>query len=164
MQHNWAKSFVGFMGTIVPMVDGLENIRLHGSSDPYKAHLIVLPHISFYYAVLWAWISVPYIMYSTKGNFVFNFDEKRPIGFKKFKETLDNNKIRYYVSFWFFIAIIFLTYTDIDASTNWFKVKYIYKFSIGYFGSIFTFFAVHISTTFLYTHFLIKQQERTHAK
>jgi hypothetical protein len=27
MQHNWAKNFVNFMGAIVPMVDGLENIR-----------------------------------------------------------------------------------------------------------------------------------------
>jgi hypothetical protein len=37
---------VNFMGAIVPMVDGLENIRLYGSSDPHKAHLIVLPHFS----------------------------------------------------------------------------------------------------------------------
>ena len=46
MQYGWAKSFVNFMGGIVPMVDGLEHIRLYGSSDPHKAHLTVLPHIS----------------------------------------------------------------------------------------------------------------------
>jgi hypothetical protein len=76
MQHNWAKNFVNFMGAIVPMVDGLENIRLYGSSDPHKAHLIVLLHISFYYAVLWAyaWVSVPYMMILVKGNFKYNKD------------------------------------------------------------------------------------------
>lgn len=52
MQHSWAKSFVDFMGYIVPMVDGLEHIRLHGFSNIHKTHLMVLPHISFYLATL----------------------------------------------------------------------------------------------------------------
>jgi hypothetical protein len=30
MQYSWAKSFVDFMGYIVPMVDGLEDVRLYG--------------------------------------------------------------------------------------------------------------------------------------
>ncbi|CAC9437801.1 hypothetical protein [bacterium endosymbiont of Bathymodiolus sp. 5 South] len=165
MQHNWAKNFVNFMGAIVPMVDGLENIRLYGSSDPHKAHLIVLPHISFYYAVLWAyaWVSVPYVLSLTKGNFIFNFDEEKPIGFKKIKNMLYNNKFRYYLSFLVIILIVFFAYISSEASTNWFKVRYIYSYSIGSFGFIFTSLAVYVSVTFLQTHFLIKQQEKQHA-
>jgi hypothetical protein len=124
-----------------------KNVTDTGSSDPHKAHLIVLPHISFYYAVLWAyaWVSVPYVLSLTKGNFIFNFDEEKPIGFKKIKNMLYNNKFRYYLSFLVIILIVFFAYISSEASTNWFKVRYIYSYSIGSFGFIFTSLAVYVN-------------------
>jgi hypothetical protein len=108
-------------------------------------------------------VSVPYVLSLTKGNFIFNFDEEKPIGFKKIKNMLYNNKFRYYLSFLVIILIVFFAYISSEASTNWFKVRYIYSYSIGSFGFIFTSLAVYVSVTFLQTHFLIKQQEKQHA-
>ncbi len=167
MRHDWAKGFVDFMGVIVPMVDGLEQIRLYGSSDPYKAHLTVLPHISFYYAVLWAyaWVSVPYMMVLVRGNFIFNNDSTSPfVATKNFIEFYKNKKLLYYFSSIFIIVLTLLIYIYSDASTNWFKIRYIYTFSVGIFSSLFTIGILFLLISFLYNHFLIKQQERTHAK
>jgi hypothetical protein len=82
MQYDWAQSFVNFMGYVVPMVDGLENIRVNGVESPrlqrmlIREGLTILPHISFYYSLLWAyaWISLPYMLLLINKNFVYNKD------------------------------------------------------------------------------------------
>jgi hypothetical protein len=35
-------------------------------------------------------VSVPYVLSLTKGNFIFNFEEEKSIGFKKIKNMLYN--------------------------------------------------------------------------
>ena len=165
MRHDWAKGFVDFMGVIVPMVDGLEQIRLYGSSDPYKAHLTVLPHISFYYAVLWAyaWVSVPYMMVLVRGNFRYNKDSN-VVATKTLIERYRNKKVLYYFGLFVAITLPLIIYIHSDSSTKWFKIRYIYDVSAGFFSSILTLHMFLIATGFIYAHFLIKQQERNHAK
>jgi hypothetical protein len=168
MQHGWAKSFVDFMGYIVPMVDGLEDIRLYGpESIKLKERLAreglkVLPHISFYYAILWAWawVSVPYMIVLTKNNFKYNKDNDM-IGTKTLIGRYHNKKFLYYFGIIIIIIMIVLfAYVSSNASTNWFKMIYIYHFSVGFFSSIFTLHMFFMAIVFIYTHFLIKQQER----
>ncbi len=165
MTYPLAKSFVNFMGVIVPMVDGLENIRLHGSSDPYQSHLVVLPHISFYYALLWAyaWLCVPYMMWLVKGNFVFN-QGNDVLATKTLINRYHKKKLYYYVALFLGIAAVVFIYTISQSGTHWFKVRYVYMLSAGGSSSILTLHAFLIIITFLYTHFLIKQQEKQHAK
>ncbi|WP_180324006.1 hypothetical protein [bacterium endosymbiont of Bathymodiolus sp. 5 South] len=164
MQHNWAKNFVNFMGAIVPMVDGLENIRLYGSSDPHKAHLIVLPHISFYYAVLWAyaWVSVPYMMILVKGNFKYNKDSN-VVSAKTLIERYHNKKFLYYFGLFMLTVLMLYSYIDSEPSIKWFKISYTYSISAGIYTFIGTIAILFLSVTFLQTHFLIKQQEKQHA-
>jgi len=163
MQHGWAKSFVDFMGYMVPMVDGLEHIRLYGSSDPHKAHLVVLSHISFYYALLWAyaWVSVPYLMVLVKGNFRYNKDSNI-ISIKILIERYHNKKFLYYFGLFVAIVLPLFMYIHSESSTKWFKMRYIYDVSVGFFSSILTLHILLIATAFIYTHFLIKQQEKSY--
>jgi hypothetical protein len=164
MQHNWAKNFVNFMGAIVPMVDGLENIRLYGSSDPHKAHLIVLPHISFYYAVLWAyaWVSVPYMMILVKGNFKYNKDSN-VVSAKTLIERYHNKKFLYYFGLFMLTVLMLYSYIDSEPSIKWFKISYTYSISAGIYTFIGTIAILFLFIIFFYTHFLIKQQEKQHA-
>ena len=163
MRYDWAKSFVAFMGYLVPMVDGLEHIRLYGSSDPYKAHLIVLPHISFYYALLWAcaWVSVPYIIVLTKGNFDYNKDSDM-IGTKTLIEHYHNKKFFYYLRLCGATALCIYAYTLAGISTRWFVARYIYHYSVAFVGSASTIFIAFSFIAFIYTHFLIRQQDKNH--
>jgi hypothetical protein len=165
MQYGWAKSFVNFMGVIVPMVDGLEHIRLYGSSDPHKAHLTVLPHISFYYALLWAyaWVSVPYMMILVKGNFSYNKDSNI-VSTKTLINRYHNKKFLYYFGLFIVVVLIQYSYTDSEPSFNWFKISYSYSISAGMYTFLGTIIILFLFIAFIYTHFLIKQQEKTHAK
>jgi len=162
MQYDWAKSFVGFVGYVVPMVDGLEHIRLYGFTNTYNAHLglSVLPYISFYLAILWVYasISIPYMFYIVKGNLIYNVDIK--ILMHRYK----HKKLLYY--FLIFIATIFLLaiYIVADLSTGYFKVKGVYYSSAGLSGGIFIMPVLLFFISCFYAHFLIKQQEKYHVK
>jgi hypothetical protein len=79
MQHNWAQNFVDIMSYIVPMVDTAEIVRVNGPDDEKTLRLlqsqglIVAPHISFYYAVMWVWnfFLIPLVLYFYRKNFIY---------------------------------------------------------------------------------------------
>ncbi|VVM21570.1 hypothetical protein BSPWISOXPB_6482, partial [uncultured Gammaproteobacteria bacterium] len=100
---------------------------MYGSSDPHKAHLIVLPHISFYYAVLWAyaWVSVPYILILVKGNFKYNKDSN-VVSAKTLIERYHNKKFLYYLLFMLTVLMLY-SYIDSEPSIKWFKISYTYS-------------------------------------
>ena len=171
MQYSWAQNFVNFMGHIVPMVDGLEQIRLNGVKDEYLARrlreqgLLILPHISFYYALLWAhaWISLPYMMYMIQGLFHYAKDEKI-LSLETFVDRHHNKKAFYYLALIIAFIITSYAYTYETSTTHWFKIRYVYIYTSGFFSFIFTFLIFAIFLQFFQTHFLIKQQEKNNAK
>ena len=165
MQYTWAKNFVDFMGVVVPMVDGLEHIRLYGPSHPYKAHLIVLPHISFHYAFFWAyaWLSVPYMFFFVNGNFRYN-KNSNIVSTKGLVERYHNNKFVYYFGLFFALTVSLFMYIHSESATGSFKLRYVYEMSAGVNTFIGTVGMLFIIVVYFYTHFLIKQQERNHAK
>ena len=165
MTYPWAQQFVNWVGTVVPMVEDLESIRLHGFSESYKAHLTVLPNISFYYALLWVYAiaSTPYMMYLMKGTFVFNKGE-RLFSLQTFIDRYNNNKKWYYFAMVFLLLVSYEIYIDASSSKRWAELRYVYQIPSGIFGYIFTSGIVASILQFFQTHFLIKQQERGYVK
>lgn len=168
MTHTWAQQFVSWVGSVVPMVEGLEQIRLHGSSDTNKSHLIVMSHVSFYYAFLWviALLSTPYVMYLVKGNFMFNADCNFA-GLMMMKTTIhriqNHSKLHYLGIVLIPLATLFI-YTNTGTGGRWFRFRYINEFTAGSFGSIFTIGVPAVLIILFYIHFLVKQSERGNVK
>ena len=158
MQYVWARHFVSIMGNIVPMVDGLEQIRLYGSDDPYKAHLTVLPHISFYYAVLWfiGLLCMPYMFWLVKGNFIYNKDSNL-IGIKTYIKRYEERRFFYYFSLLIVLLVFCFIFIRSEMSMKWFALRYVYTFSVGLWGGILSTAMVFLLIMTFYTHVLIKQ-------
>lgn len=55
--------------------------------------------------------------------------------------------------------MVFFTYTNSELGQHWFKAKYMYDY-LGVAAFISTPLITYVFTSFLYVHFLIKQQEK----
>ena len=165
MDHSWAQQFVGWVGSVVPMVEDLEQIRLHGFADPYTTHLTVLSNISFYYALLWVYAiaSTPYMMHLMKGTFSFNKKEKL-FNLQVFIDRYHNNKKWYYFAMVFLLLVSYEIYMNAGEARRWIELRYIYQLPSGIFGYFFTSGVVALLLQFFQTHFLIKQQEKYYAE
>lgn len=167
MTYPWAQQFVDWVGKVVPMVEGLEQIRLYGFSNPDKAHLVVLPHISFYYAMLWvfALLSVPYMIHLVKGNFIFNSQSNfsQLMIIRNIIESHNNKSKKYYLFLVLSTAAILYVFINSKYSTKWTELLHVYRFSSGVLSSIFTIGICSSFITHITAHFLVKQSEKHHA-
>ncbi len=175
MQYNLAQSFVNFMGYVVPMVDGLEHIRVNGVEDEYlrnrllELNLEVLPHISFYYAGMWLYslLAIPYMILLVKKNFIYNKDRNflQFLPIKKIIHNFYKRPIAHYLTTTVFLPFfsVFMLFKVVN-TTKWFQMFYVYQIISFNLSLIFTVGVLLNCILHLYIHIRLKKAEKPNVK
>jgi hypothetical protein len=175
MQYSWAQSFVNFMSYVAPVVGGLEDIRINGVEDEYLARrlresgLVVLPHISFYYAGMWLYslLSIPYMILLAKKNFAYNKDSNF-LHFISIKNIIHNFYhrpiVHYFVTTVLMPFMLVFVWFTVAGTVKWFQMLYIYPIISVNLSYVFTTGIILSSIFYIYIHIQLKKQEKLGVK